>query len=66
MYRIHPYDELIIKQKLNPAPRHRVFPIVTEPLRCREGVSAALRRATGAIGNLFGRGESAECCPAGC
>ena len=66
MYRIHPYEELIIQQKLNPAPRHRVHPVVTEPLRVRGSVLAAVRDALRiSLPTIsFGRREVIEPCPA--
>jgi hypothetical protein len=64
LYRIHPYEEMIIKQRLNPTPRHRIRPVQTEPLRERPRVTALVREATGAVSGLLGRRATAEPCPA--
>jgi hypothetical protein len=63
-YRIHPYEEMIIKQRLNPTPRHAVHPVQTEPLREPSRVTALVREAAGAVAGLFDRRATAEPCPA--
>lgn len=66
LYRIHPYEEMIIKQRLNPAPRHRVHPVQTEPLRARSRVRVTVREAASSVVGLFNHRQAAEPCPAGC
>ena len=65
-YRIHPYEEMIIKQRLDPMLRPRIHPVQTEPVRDRSRVTTLVREAAGSVARLLGRRETAEPCPAGC
>jgi hypothetical protein len=62
LHQIPPYEEMLIKQRLDPALRHRVHPVVTEPLPCRTRLGVTVREAVGSVATLFRRRESAECC----
>ena len=63
---VHPYHELIIKERLDPRRGQVTLPVVTEPIVCRERVTERIRVALRSPGSLFRGNASISCCPVPC
>ena len=63
---LHPYDELIIQERLHPKRRYTIKPIVTEPLTFRTTRNSRFHSIPALFTLRSGRGLMAECCPTPC
>lgn len=63
---VHPFHELIIKERLDPRRGQVTLPVVTEPIVCRERVTDRIRAVLRSSGSLFRSNPAMSCCPVPC
>lgn len=64
MTHLHPYDELLLNERLNLKPRSRVHPIVTAPLSCRVARTRFVAHRLHHLANFLRIASDPHCCAA--